>query len=96
MKAYPGKLHLCIDGWTSPHVIAFLGATVHWVHEGHMQSLILDFIKCVFLLYPAFQFLPYGPYKYDDRVTKAHMGQYLAACIAETLHDFGIDEKMRS
>ena len=93
MKAYPGKLHLCIDGWTSPHVIAFLGATVHWVHEGHMQSLILDFIKCILLIYPAFEFLLY---KYGDRVTKAHTGQYLATCIAEMLHDFGIDEKVSS
>jgi hypothetical protein len=28
-EAYPGKLHLCVDDWTSPQVITFLGATVH-------------------------------------------------------------------
>jgi hypothetical protein len=47
MQSYPGRLHLCVDGWTSPNVIAFLGATVHWVVDGRMQSLILDFIKYV-------------------------------------------------
>jgi hypothetical protein len=49
-QSYPGRLHLCIDGWTSPNVIAFLGAMVHWVIDGHMQSLILDFIKYMFCL----------------------------------------------
>jgi hypothetical protein len=44
-QAYPGKVHICLDGWTSPQVIAFIGATVHWVVNGRMQSLILDFIK---------------------------------------------------
>ena len=47
-QSYPGRLHLCVDGWTSPNVIAFIGATVHWVVDGHMQSVILDFIKYVF------------------------------------------------
>jgi hypothetical protein len=45
LQAYPRKLHLCVDGWTSPQVIAFLGVTVHWIHNGHIQSVILDFIK---------------------------------------------------
>jgi hypothetical protein len=45
VKAYPGKLHLCADGWTSPNVIAFIGITVHWVSEGQIMSLILDFVK---------------------------------------------------
>jgi putative exporter of polyketide antibiotics len=49
-QSYPGRLHLCVDGWTSPNVIAFLGATVHWVVDGRMESLILDFIKYVFHL----------------------------------------------
>ncbi|TDL14852.1 hypothetical protein BD410DRAFT_699758, partial [Rickenella mellea] len=34
--AYCGFLHLCIDGWTSPNVISFLGITVHRVTEGKM------------------------------------------------------------
>lgn len=45
LLSHPGKLHICVDGWTSPNVIAFLGVTVHW-QEGHeIQHLILDFIK---------------------------------------------------
>jgi hypothetical protein len=44
-QAYPGKLHLCADGWTSPNVISFIGITVHWASEGQIMSLILDFVK---------------------------------------------------
>ncbi|KAF4617981.1 hypothetical protein D9613_012955 [Agrocybe pediades] len=44
-QAYPGKLHLCADGWTSPNVIAFIGTTIHWVVDGKIVSAILDFIK---------------------------------------------------
>lgn len=44
-EAYPGKLHLCVDGWTSPQVVSFLGATVHWIRDGQIHSIILDFIR---------------------------------------------------
>jgi hypothetical protein len=47
-QAYPGKLHLCADGWTSPNVISFIGLTVHWAGaDGNIGSTILDFVKCV-------------------------------------------------
>ncbi|KAI1788245.1 hypothetical protein LXA43DRAFT_852164, partial [Ganoderma leucocontextum] len=26
----PGKIHLCVDGWTSPNFMSFLGVTAHW------------------------------------------------------------------
>jgi len=45
-----GKV-LCIDGWTSPNVILFISLTVHWIVEGHVQSLILDFVKFYYLFY---------------------------------------------
>lgn len=44
-KAYPGKLHLAVDGWTSPNVFSFLGVTVHRCVDGKIQEFILDFIK---------------------------------------------------
>ena len=44
-QAYPGKLHLCADRWTLPNVISFIGIIVHWVSEGQIVSLILDFVK---------------------------------------------------
>ncbi|KAI1784601.1 hypothetical protein LXA43DRAFT_873262, partial [Ganoderma leucocontextum] len=28
------KIHICIDGWTSPNVISFLGVTAHWHKDG--------------------------------------------------------------
>jgi hypothetical protein len=42
-----GKLHIGVDGWTSPNVFSFLGITVHQVIEGRIQMFILDFIKYV-------------------------------------------------
>ncbi|KAI1784378.1 hypothetical protein LXA43DRAFT_875347, partial [Ganoderma leucocontextum] len=30
----PGKIHICLDGWTSPNVISFLGVTAHWHENG--------------------------------------------------------------
>ncbi|THH18736.1 hypothetical protein EUX98_g8907 [Antrodiella citrinella] len=50
LQAHVGRLHLCIDGWTSPNVISFLGVTVHYMDteatEGaQMRSFILDFVR---------------------------------------------------
>ncbi|PIL32862.1 hypothetical protein GSI_04980 [Ganoderma sinense ZZ0214-1] len=41
----PGKIHLCVDGWTSPNVMNFLGVTAHWQEAGAMRHVILDFIR---------------------------------------------------
>jgi len=43
-------LHIAADGWTSPNVIAFIGTTVHWIVDGKIVSIILDFIKLGFIL----------------------------------------------
>ncbi|GJF00030.1 hypothetical protein PsYK624_163070 [Phanerochaete sordida] len=45
LQAHPGRLHLCLDGWTSPNVISFLGITVHLVRGAKAESFILDFVK---------------------------------------------------
>ncbi len=50
LRDYPGRLHLGLDGWTSPNVYSFLGVTVHRVVNGKMAQFILDFIKSVFFL----------------------------------------------
>jgi hypothetical protein len=44
-QKYPGKLHLIADGWTSPNVIAYIGAGITLVIDGKMASIVLDFIK---------------------------------------------------
>ncbi|KAL1940908.1 hypothetical protein VTO73DRAFT_7544 [Trametes versicolor] len=45
LLALGGKIHLCVDGWTSPNVISFLGITAHWVLDGRVRHIILDFIR---------------------------------------------------
>ncbi|KAL1937047.1 hypothetical protein VTO73DRAFT_15573 [Trametes versicolor] len=44
-EAYPGRIHICVDGWTSPNILAFLGITAHWHHEGEVLHIILDFVR---------------------------------------------------
>ncbi|KDQ48998.1 hypothetical protein JAAARDRAFT_51921, partial [Jaapia argillacea MUCL 33604] len=45
LQSHFGKLHLAVDGWTSPNVISFLGVVVHLLCNGVMHRFILDFIK---------------------------------------------------
>ncbi|PIL32390.1 hypothetical protein GSI_05636 [Ganoderma sinense ZZ0214-1] len=45
LQGLPGKIHICLDGWTSPNVISFLGVTAHWHENGKIEHIILDFIK---------------------------------------------------
>ena len=49
VQSFSGKLHIGVDGWTSPNVFAFLGILVHGEKEGKLFSLILDFIRYVLL-----------------------------------------------
>lgn len=44
-KAYPGKFHVGLDGWTSPNVISFLGVVLYFMREAELTSMILDFVK---------------------------------------------------
>ncbi|KDQ09809.1 hypothetical protein BOTBODRAFT_92513, partial [Botryobasidium botryosum FD-172 SS1] len=44
VKTITGKIHVGVDGWSSPNTISFLGIMLHFFHEGRMQKLILDFI----------------------------------------------------
>ncbi|PIL25427.1 hypothetical protein GSI_13317 [Ganoderma sinense ZZ0214-1] len=44
-KEHPGRVHLSVDGWTSPNVFSFLGITAHWIQNGELRHIILDFIK---------------------------------------------------
>jgi hypothetical protein len=50
------KITPCTDGWTSPNVISFISLMVHWAGDGHIQSTILDFVKCIVLISSQLQF----------------------------------------
>ena len=45
LQELPGAIHICLDGWTSPNVISFLGVTAHWHDAGEIKHIILDFIQ---------------------------------------------------
>ncbi|KIJ26802.1 hypothetical protein M422DRAFT_136577, partial [Sphaerobolus stellatus SS14] len=40
-----GKIHIVVDGWTSPQVYSFLGITIQYVRDGHIEAFILEFIR---------------------------------------------------
>ncbi|KAG2015978.1 hypothetical protein CC2G_009195 [Coprinopsis cinerea AmutBmut pab1-1] len=42
-----GSIHIGVDGWTSPNIFAFLGVTVHYISEGLLKMLTLDFVKLI-------------------------------------------------
>ncbi len=44
-KASPGKLHIGLDGWTSPNVYSFLGIVVYMLRGKELVSVVLDFVK---------------------------------------------------
>ena len=90
-QAYPGKIHIGIDGWTSPNTFSYLGIMVHHAVEGHIQEFILDFIKCIFIGFFLFRihFL-----LVVTRLTKGHTGVYLAQQLAQCLHEFKINAKV--
>ncbi|KAI9056828.1 hypothetical protein FKP32DRAFT_1615668 [Trametes sanguinea] len=39
LSEIPGKIHICVNGWTSPNVLTFLGVTAHWHHNNEMSTL---------------------------------------------------------
>jgi hypothetical protein len=43
------RLHLTLDGWTSPNVFSFLGVTVRYFEKGDICSFVLDFVKYIHL-----------------------------------------------
>ncbi|KAL1945891.1 hypothetical protein VTO73DRAFT_1893 [Trametes versicolor] len=45
LSSLPCKIHICVDGWTSPNIMSFLGVTAHWHHDGEIEHIILDFIR---------------------------------------------------
>ncbi|TFK81287.1 hypothetical protein K466DRAFT_502393, partial [Polyporus arcularius HHB13444] len=43
---FGSKVHICVDGWTSPNVFTYLGVTAHWHHNGEIRHIILEFLRC--------------------------------------------------
>ncbi len=50
------RLHIGLDGWTSPNVFSFLGVTVRYFEKEGIHGFVLDFVKSVHL-YPL-SFMP--------------------------------------
>lgn len=40
------RIHIALDGWTSPNVISFVGVTAQYLaNDGNIISHVLDFVK---------------------------------------------------
>jgi hypothetical protein len=51
LQSIKHRLHIALDGWTSPNVTSFLGVTVQYFEKGDIHSLVLDFVKYSRLFY---------------------------------------------
>lgn len=45
LQSVKHRLHLELDGWTSPNVFSFLGVTVRYFENGGVHGFVLDFVK---------------------------------------------------
>lgn len=45
LQSIKHRLHIALDGWTSPNVFSFLGVTVQYLEEGKICGFVLDFVK---------------------------------------------------
>jgi hypothetical protein len=45
LQSLKHRLHLTLDGWTSPNVFSFLGVTVRYFNKGDICAFVLDFVK---------------------------------------------------
>ena len=45
LQSVKNRLHIALDGWTSPNVYSFLGVTVQYFENGDVCSFVLDFVK---------------------------------------------------
>ena len=61
LRSVKHRLHLTLDGWTSPNVFSFLGVTVRYFEEGDIHGFVLDFVKCVHIFH-----LPLSPSRFEQ------------------------------
>jgi hypothetical protein len=52
LQSVKHRLHLELDGWTSPNVYSFLGVTIRYFENGIICSHILDFVKYDGICFP--------------------------------------------
>jgi hypothetical protein len=50
LQSVKHRLHIALDGWTSPNVISFLGVTVQYFDKGDICAFVLDFVKYGYIL----------------------------------------------
>jgi hypothetical protein len=55
LQSIKHRLHIALDGWTSPNVTSFLGVTVQYFEKGDIHSFVLDFVKYSRLSYFMFK-----------------------------------------
>ncbi len=57
LQSVKQRLHIALDGWTSPNVFSFLGVTVRYCENGKIHGFVLDFVKYGYILHFTLKFL---------------------------------------
>jgi hypothetical protein len=90
LKRVRGRIHIGVDGWTSPNVFSFLGITIKYLLDSKIQAHILDFIKYVIFLSE----LQCITNTCKFRMSKGHTGIYLATVLTNVLENFSVHDKV--
>lgn len=90
-QGLPCRIHICVDGWTSPNILAFLGITAHWHNSGKIRHVILDFVRYIFIWVSRIVQSNISVLS----LTTSHTGKHLAESLVKALREFGIEEKVR-
>ena len=45
LQSVKQRLHIALDGWTSPNVFSFLSVMVWYYENGKIHGFVLDFVK---------------------------------------------------
>jgi len=57
LQSVKQRLHIALDGWTSPNVFSFLGVTVRYCENGKLHGFVLDFVKYGYISHFPLKFL---------------------------------------
>jgi hypothetical protein len=91
LQSVKQRLHLTLDGWTSPNVFSFLGVTVVYFEEGKLSGFVPDFVRYCHISDLS---LSISDLYFVSRMSGRHTGEHLALELEALLKSFGIHNKV--
>ena len=90
LQSVDQRLHIALDGWSTPNLFSFLGVTVQYFENNNICGFVLDFVKYVYIPF----YIQPLTYTAVIRMSGQHTGRYLAQELKALLKSFGIEKKV--